>query len=197
MGDPFSNPWRFTGARSLYDNPWIRVEALEGVPPQGPPRDYTVVRAKKHAVGVLPIAEDGCVHLVGQWRVPVAAYSWEMPEGGSEPGESLEACARRECEEEAGVIPGRLIPAIQMDLSNSFCDEQATCFLGLDLRPGVMRPDPTEVFQQRRLPFKAVLDEVAQGAIRDAMTVATVLRAHHMAISGALDSDLRRAMLGT
>lgn len=196
MRDPFSNPWRFHAARTLYDNPWIMVEALDGDPPQGARRDYTVVRYKKHAVGVLPIDSNGDVHLVGQWRVPLGAYSWEMPEGGSEPGEDIEACARRECEEEAGVICGRLVKVLEMDLSNSVSDERATCYLAFDLSPGVLRPDPTEVFQHRRIPFHAALAEALDGRIRDSMTVATLLRAHHMAVSGAIDARLAHAMLG-
>jgi len=40
-----------------------------------------------------------------------------------------------------------------------------------------------------------VLERVADGRIRDAMTVATVLRAHHMAVTGQLPQELAAAML--
>ena len=55
------------------------------------------------AVGVLPIEADGSVHLVGQWRFPLGRYSWEMPEGGAEPGEDALDCADRELAEETGL----------------------------------------------------------------------------------------------
>lgn len=193
--DPFANPWRFTETRRIFDNPWIGIETLEGLSPSQDACVYTVVRFKKHAVGVLPISADGGVHLVGQWRVPLGRYSWEMPEGGCEPGEDIEACARRELEEEAGVRCGRLIKVLEMDLSNSVSDEAATCFLALDLTEATMAPDPTEVFQHRVVPFSQVLAECLDGRIRDSLTVATVLRAHHMATIGAIDASIARAML--
>jgi 8-oxo-dGTP pyrophosphatase MutT (NUDIX family) len=189
------NPWRFTGARTLYVNRWIRLEALEGTAPNGAPADYTVVRYLKHAVGVLPITSEGAVHLVGQWRVPLARYSWEMPEGGVEPGEDIAAAAVRECAEEIGVRPGRLLEALKMDLSNSVSDEEATCYLGFDLAPAERQPEGTEVLAHRVAPFAQVLAEAKAGLIRDSMTVATLFRAHHMALTGEIESDLARAML--
>jgi 8-oxo-dGTP pyrophosphatase MutT (NUDIX family) len=195
MRDPFSNPWRFDAVDTVYDNPWIKVEALQGLAPSGERRTYAVVRFQKHAVGVLPIDREGHVHLVGQWRVPLGRYSWEMPEGGVEQGEDIEHAARRECEEEAGVVCGRLLKVLEMDLSNSVSDEMATCFLAFDLSEGAFRPDPTEVFQHRRIPFMTALGEAVSGEIRDSLTVATLLRAHHMAVTGAIDADHARAML--
>jgi 8-oxo-dGTP pyrophosphatase MutT (NUDIX family) len=195
MRDPYSNPWRFDAADTVYDNPWIKVEALHGLAPSGERRTYAVVRFQKHAVGVLPIDQDGHVLLVGQWRVPLARYSWEIPEGGVEKGEDIEEAARRECEEEAGVVCGQLVKVLEMDLSNSVSDEMATCYLAFDLSPGTYRPDPTEVFQHRRIPFLAALAEAANGEIRDSLTVATLLRAHHMAVTGAIDPAHARAML--
>jgi 8-oxo-dGTP pyrophosphatase MutT (NUDIX family) len=195
MSDIEKNPWRFTGARRLFENRWIALEALEGTAPNGGQADYTVVRFRKHAVGVLPIEADGMVHLVGQWRAPLGAYSWEMPEGGAEPGESLEACALRECEEEVGVRCGRLIKVLEMDLSNSVTDEAATCFVAFDLTPCPPRPDPTEVLQRRRLPFLEALGMAANGRVRDSMTVATLLRVHHMAQMRAFSPEITAALL--
>lgn len=167
------------------------------VDPAGAARVYGIVRFKKLAVGVLPITDAGHVHLVGQWRVPLGRYSWEMPEGGCEAGEDPAACARRELEEEAGVVAASLVPILEMDLSNSVTDEQAICFLATGLSAGVHAPEPVEVFQHRTAPFMGLVEEVASGAIRDALTVATVLRAYHMAKTSALDPALARAMLGT
>lgn len=189
------NPWRFTGARTLYVNPWIRLEALDGTAPDGRAASYTVVRYQKHAVGVLPIDADGSVHLVGQWRVPLARFSWEMPEGGVEKGEDIAAAAVRECAEEIGVRPGRLVEVLKMDLSNSVSDEEATCFLGVDLAPAPRQPEATEVLRHRVTPFMTALAEARAGLIRDSMTVATLFRAHHMAITGELDADLAALML--
>jgi len=190
-----TNPWRLLTARTVFDNPWITVVAQDVIDPAGGPRVYGVVRFKKLAVGVLPIGDDGQVHLVGQWRVPLARYSWEMPEGGCEAGEDPAEAVRRELEEEAGLRAQTLTPILEMDLSNSVTDEQAICYLATRLSPGVRAPEPVEVLANRTAPFAEVLAEVTAGRIRDAMTVATVLRAYHMAKTGALDRALASAML--
>jgi len=189
------DPWTWLTSRPVYDNPWITLTAHEVLTPAGQPGIYAIVHMKKQAVGVLPIEDDGTVHLVGQWRPPLGAYSWEMPEGGAEPGEDLEDCARRELEEEAGVVAGRLEKIAVMHLSNSTTDETAHLYLATALRPGQTAPDDTEVLKHRRAHFLDVLAEIVDGRISDAMTVAAVLRAHHMAVTGALPAGLARAML--
>lgn len=190
------NPWTVTSVARAFENDWFRVDAHQVIHPGGAEGVYSVIRPRRLAVGVLPIAADGDVHLVGQWRFPLGRYSWEMPEGGADPGETAEACARRELAEETGLRAARLQRILEMDLSNSVSDEQAVMFLALELEPGEANPEATEVLQRRVAPFMEVLARVADGRIRDSMTVAAVLRAHHMAVTGALPPALAQAMLG-
>lgn len=189
------DPWTWLSSRVVYDNPWIAVEERQALNPAGKPAIYGIVRMKRLAVGILPITADGLVHLVGQWRPPLERYSWEMPEGGAEPGEGGEETARRELAEEAGLVAARLQPILWLDLSNSTTDEVGVVFLATGLTPCAKAPEDTEVLAHRVAPFAHVLEEVTTGRIRDSLTVAAVLRAHHMAMTGALDPELARAML--
>ncbi len=189
------DPWVVTGLTCPFENSWFRIDAHEVIHPDGAPGTYSVIRIRRLAVGVLPIDPDGHVHLVGQWRFALGRYSWEMPEGGAEPGEAASECAKRELAEETGLRAGRLQLILEMDLSNSLTDECAVVFLATDLAPGESTPESTEVLARRRAPFAEVLARVVDGRIRDAMTVAAVLRAHHMAITGELPEPLAQAML--
>ena len=189
------DPWTVKSTTIAFANEWLRLETHGVVHPGGAPGEYTVVRIKRLAVGVLPIEPDGCVHLVGQWRFPLGRYSWEMPEGGCEPGEAASACARRELAEETGLSAGSIEPILEMDMSNSLTDERAIIFLATELSAGEASPEPTEVLRRRKAPFQEVLKHVIAGRIRDSLTVAAVLRAHHMAVTGALPAALARAML--
>ena len=172
------------------------IDRYKVVHPGGADGEYSVVRPRRLAVGVLPIEADGSVHMVGQWRFPLGRYSWEMPEGGAEPGEPALDCAKRELEEEAGVRARAWHKVLELDISNSLTDETAVVFIATDLEPGTHQPEAVEVFKHKRAPFLDVLARVANGQIRDAMTVAAVLRAHHMAVTGRLPEALSRAMLG-
>jgi 8-oxo-dGTP pyrophosphatase MutT (NUDIX family) len=189
------DPWTVKSVATPFANDWFWLEKNDVVHPGGGDGEYTVIRVRRLAVGVLPIEPNGWVHLVGQWRFPLGRYSWEMPEGGGEPGERASDCARRELAEETGLRAGSLKPILEMDLSNSLTDEQGIIFLATELTPGDASPEPTEILARRSAPFLEVLARVADGRIRDSLTVAGVLRAHHMAVTGALPQALARAML--
>lgn len=195
MWEEDGDPWITKGVERVFENNWFAVEAHDVINPGGSAGSYGVIRIRKGAVGVLPLGPDGSVHLVGQWRFPLKRYSWEMPEGGSEPGESAELCARRELQEETGFTAGKLEKILEYDVSNSLSDEHATLFLATDLTPGPAQPEAVEVLMRRSAPFQEVLARVLDGRIRDGLTVAAVLRVHHMAVTGGLPSALARAIL--
>lgn len=190
------NPWVVRGAVRPFENPWFAIESHDVTNPAGQEAVYSVMRMRRLAVGVLPISAEGLVHLVGQWRFPLSRYSWEMPEGGAEPGETALDCAKRELAEETGLTAGRFEEILKLDLSNSVTDEQAVLFLATDLTPGTAAPEPVEILKTLAAPFGAVLARVVSGAITDSLTVAAVLRAHHMAQTGQVPAPLARAMLG-
>lgn len=88
-------------------------------------------------VGVLaydPVRDQ--VVLVRQFRLPAylalgpaRSELVEIVAGGVEEGEPEEAAARRECLEEIGVAPGRMVPFLQFMPTSGITDEQATLFL--------------------------------------------------------------------
>lgn len=194
--DEDGDPWVVESVSQPYANDWLRLDRHEVIHPGGRRGEYTVVRVRRLAVGVLPIDADGSVHLVGQWRFPLGRYSWEMPEGGAEPGEDALECAKRELAEETGLRAGAFEKILEMDLSNSLTDERAVIFLATDLQAGEASPEDVEVLRRRTTPFAEVLARVVDGRIRDSLTVAAVLRAHHMAITGALPARLAAIMRG-
>jgi 8-oxo-dGTP pyrophosphatase MutT (NUDIX family) len=188
-------PWRDDGARPIHDNAWLSLNEHQATAPTGHQARYAVMRPKNLAVGVLPIHDDGTVVLVGQWRFPLMNYSWEMPEGGAPFDEDPLEGARRELAEEAGLAAEHWIEALRMELSNSVTDERAVTWVAWGLTPVPADPDPTEALAQVRVPFRDLLHEIERGGVRDALTVATALRAYHMAGEGRLPDRLAKAML--
>lgn len=192
---PKEGKWRLGPARRAYENPWIGVDHHEAIAPSGAVGPYGIVRFKKVAVGVAPIDARGFVHLVGQWRAPLGRYSWEIPEGGAEPGEDPRAAAVRELEEEAGVRAQTLIEILRLDLSNSVSDEEAILYLGLDLTPGTLAPEPTESLRQALVPFREALAAASAGWIRDSLTVAALYRIAHMAHERQFEPGMAKLLI--
>lgn len=194
-GDP-PPTWRRGEPTVRFENPWIRIEQQTAIAPTGKAVDYATVHFQNLAVGVLPIHADGTVTLVGQQRFALANFSWEMPEGGSPQGEDPVEGVKRELAEEAGLRARQWRHVLTLELSNSVTDERGMTWLAWDLEPCAGELDETEVLVQARVPFRELLAAIGRGKVRDVMTVATALKAHHMAVEGELPSELARAMLG-
>ena len=189
------NPWTVKDTRVLHEDGWLKLEGQRVIRPDDSEGDYNVVRLRQLGVGVLPIDERGVVTMIGQWRLPLGRYSWEMPQGGREEDEDAIACAKRELKEEAGLEATHWIKALELDLSTSLTDARSVAFVATGLSAGAAQPEACEVLNVRRAHFRDVLDRVSTHEIREASTVATVLRAYQMAASGELPEPLARAML--
>lgn len=192
---PHGEPWGVSSAREVYDNPWIKVTEYQAVAPTGSPALYGKVSFKNQAIGVVPLHADGTVTLVGQARFPRGNYSWEIPEGGAPMGEDPLDGARRELAEEVGLVAADWRPILTLELSNSISDEVAYGFLAMDLSPTRTDPDETEDLAVARVPFAQALDAAVTGRMPDALTVALLLRVHHMAVVGELPADLAALVL--
>ena len=172
------NPWTTHESRETYDNPWIRVTEHRVTHPNGDPGMYGVVRMKNVATGIVPVDEEGCTWLVGQWRYPLNAYSWEIPEGGAPEGENPLRAAKRELLEETGLEAEEWTPLHTAHLSNSVTDEVAEIFLARGIRRvAEPRPEASEELQLRRLPLRDAVEMVYTREITDAVSIMGLLRA--------------------
>ena len=188
-------PWTIHGERIAFESPWMRVHEFDITQPDGKPGVYAVMSPRNLALVVLPIHADGSVTLVGQHRFALDRYSWEIPAGGGQLDGDPLADARRELKEETGLTADHWSEILQLDLSNSITDERAIGFLATGLHDGEPEPEGTEVLQTRRAHFLDALEEAMSGQIRDALTVAMLMRAHYMAQQGLLASELSGVML--
>ena len=170
-----SNPWTTLSSRPIYDNPWIRVREDQILRPDSQPGIYGVVHFKNLAIGILPVDDRGRVWMVGQHRYTLNQYSWEIPEGGCPDGEEPEEAARRELEEETGLIAGRLEPIAVSHLSNSVSDERALIYRATSLTEGPSRPDGTERIEVKVMEWDEVWGMLGRGEITDSMTVMALL----------------------
>jgi ADP-ribose pyrophosphatase len=178
--DHFHNPWKINHSTVTYENQWIQVQHHDIVHPTGKPGIYGVVHFKNLAVGVLPIDENGYTYLVGQYRFPLNTYSWEIPEGGSAFGEAPLETAKRELEEECGLLASSWEQLMELHLSNSATDEKAVVFVAKDLSIGKFNPEESEQLEIKKLHFNELYQLVIDGSITDAITVAAVLKYNAM-----------------
>ncbi len=130
------------------------------------------------AAVVVPVLDDR-VFLVRQWREGAGRQLLELPAGLIEPGETPEACAARECDEEVGLVPRRLEALGAWWPSPGISTERIHVFLATDLTVGERRPDGPEEAAATvvELPFADAHRAVLGGEIHDMKTVAALLMA--------------------
>jgi 8-oxo-dGTP pyrophosphatase MutT (NUDIX family) len=170
------NPWTRISSRLVYENPWIKVREDQVISPTGVPGIYGVVESRL-AVGVVALTEDNLIYLVGQHRYPNDVYSWEIPEGGGELGESPLEAAQRELREETGLGASSWEQlGGEIHLSNCFTAERAFLFIARGLLQGPAAPDETEQLAQKKIEIREALRMVEQGEIYDGLTIIAVLK---------------------
>ncbi len=170
-------PWVTLSTREIYQNPWTRVREDVVQLPDGRTTLYGVVTFGE-CVGMLPLADDGRVLLVQQYRYVQGAVTWEMPTGGVKAGEGIEKAARRELLEEGGLQAGRMTHISTFHTSKSVVRETAHLFLAQELTAvEAHERDETEFIATAWRPFEEVLQMVLANEIVDSMTVIAVLTA--------------------
>jgi 8-oxo-dGTP pyrophosphatase MutT (NUDIX family) len=166
-----AGPWRRRTRRQVYANAWITVWHDEVDRPDGSPGIYGVVHYANEAVGVVVLDDDDRVLLVGQFRYTLDGYSWEIPEGGSPPGEPAVEGAKRELLEETGVAADGWRPIRRFTLSNSISDESGVLFAARARSHTAPSPDPTEDLATRWVPFDEAIAMIDRAEIVDAMSI--------------------------
>ena len=171
------NPWQTVTSREVYSNKWIGVEEHQVINPAGGKGVYGKVHFKNKAIGIVPLDEHGNTWLVGQYRYPLNAYSWEIPEGGSPLGTTILESAKRELKEETGITATTWTQLLRIHTSNSVTDEEAFVFLAEGLSLGENELEETEAdLVVKKLPFQDALKMVMDGTITDSMSVAGILK---------------------
>lgn len=131
-------------------------------------------------VAILALSHQDQVTLVDQFRYPLGKVISELPAGKLDrtpqgPEDHLLA-AKRELEEETGLIAEKYTYLGYILASPGFCDEVLHMYLAQDLSQAEARPDSDEFLNAYQIPFDILVDQVMTGQIVDGKTVATVLK---------------------
>ena len=133
----------------------------------------------KHPGGAAIVAldEKRRICILRQYRHAANGWIWELPAGKLEPQELPQTTAQRELLEEAGVVASRWESLGTMLSSPSVFSEIIHLFLARDLNHVPLQHEVHEAIEVHWLPFDEVFNRAVTGEIRDAKTLAGLLRA--------------------
>jgi 8-oxo-dGTP pyrophosphatase MutT (NUDIX family) len=172
-----TNPWKKLSSKKIYDNPWFSLREDQVISPGGEKSIYGVVETSP-AIAIIPITSSLETYLVGQYRYPLNVYSWEVPEGGANSGESNLDAAKRELKEETGLSAKKWTYLNSLYTSNSITNEIGYIYLAEDLIPGESEPEHTEDLKVKVVPFEKAFQMVLDYEIKDSLAIIGIMRVH-------------------
>ncbi|MEO8504064.1 MAG: NUDIX hydrolase [Acidobacteriota bacterium] len=129
------------------------------------------------ATCIVPLAENGDVLLIRQYRHATGGWLLEVPAGTLKPGEPLEECAHRELEEESGYRAARLEPLGFIWTTPGFTNERIWLYLATGLARSEQNLDADESLTVERCPLSEAIRMVRTGEISDAKSMCALFRA--------------------
>ena len=144
------------------------------------PNGKTAVRETiRHigAVGIVPLTGDGKVIMEKQYRYPLGRVVTEIPAGKLNcKTEDKLAAAKRELEEETGLVADEWIPLGDYIPAAAYCDELITLYLAKGLHQGTRNLDEDEFLCVERVHIDKLVVMVMSGEIPDAKTQIAILK---------------------
>lgn len=157
----------------VYKGRVFSVEVDDFKFPNGSTHQEEVVRHAPSVV-LVPIAADGRVVLIRQFRPTIAREMWELSAGSVNPGETPAHAAARECEEEMRLVPRTVERIRGLYPCPGFCDEELIFFRVSDFSPSppdsANKPDEDEDIFVQHFTIAEARAMVERGDIVDLKT---------------------------
>lgn len=158
----------------IYQGRIFSLEVDRVTLPSGHTIDMEIVRHPGSVV-LLPMPTPGEVILIRQYRYSIDRWIWELPAGSLKPNEDPDRAAARECEEEIGLVPGRVERLRGFYPTPGFCDEEMIFYRCSDLRPpaadSTVKKDEDEDLEPRTCTIAEARAMIEVGEIVDLKTI--------------------------
>ena len=133
------------------------------------------------AVAIVPLTEDGKVVVERQFRYPLDCVITEIPAGKLDSkSEDRLSAAKRELEEETGLIASDWMELGDYYPAAAYTDEVITMYLARGLQKGTRNLDEDEFLNIMEVSLDELVEEIMQGKIADGKTQVALLKVSHM-----------------
>src|SRR5262245_24538303 len=169
-------PWQIVRSQAIYKDDWLEVRKDDVVRPDGAPGTHGVVFLKP-GVSVLALDDRRRVYLTDEFHYGVGRNTIEVVSGGREADEPPLEAARRELEEELGIVAAEWIPLGSFDPFTTMLSAPAELFLARRLTFGASRQEGTENIRCVTMNFDEAIAMVMDGRITHGPSCTVILKA--------------------
>ena len=171
--------------KEIFDGKIIRVH-VDDVELSDGSLSFREVVEHSGGVCVAALTDEGELLMVRQYRYPFHRELLEVPAGKLEKGEDPLEAGKRELEEECGVVADEIISLGEIYPTVAYCSEIIRMFAAKGLRKTDQHLDEGEFLGVEKVKFEDALAMVMKGEIRDAKTVAAILKLNVLKSEGKI-----------
>ena len=169
-------PWKIKSTENVYTDPFISVRLDQVIRPDQKDGQHVVVEMKP-GVCVLAMDEKDNVYLTSEFHYGVGRYSLEAVSGGIEPGEDPDETAKRELQEEIGLIANSWDHVGTVDPFTTIVVSPTRLYIVRDLSTAPKNPEGTEQIETVVMPLDEAIEKIQAGEITHAPSCAVLLQA--------------------
>jgi len=160
------------GSRVMYQNKWMTVREDKIRRASGAEGIYGVVD-KADFVAIIPVHQ-GYIHLVEQYRYPVDARYWEIPQGSWEenPEADNSVVAAGELQEETGLVAGKMECIGHIYQAYGYSNQGFHLYIASELEKSEQNLDQEEEgLITSKFKLKEFETMITSGVVKDATTI--------------------------
>ena len=167
-------------SEEIFDGQVLHVFKDDVELPNGKSATREVIR-HVGAVAIVPMTEDGKVVVERQFRYPIDEVITEIPAGKLDgKSEDRLSAAKRELEEETGLLAEEWIELGDYAPAAAYCDEVIKMYLAKGLKKGTRHLDEDEFLNIREVPLEELVADIMEGKIADGKTQVAILKTHFL-----------------
>ena len=178
----FNNMWKLKKRKYIYkaQNPDEVSFVIDRIALRsGKEINYVFVDCPYQVVIVISVDAKNRILMIRQYRYLVNKELLEVPAGSPNPGETLEAAAIRELEEEAGYKANKVIKLNSFYSSVGLTNQVCHVYLACELQPSSQQIEEGEIIRRVEwIPIKRALKMVKQGKVMSVGTAYGIVLAN-------------------
>ncbi|MEO9362869.1 MAG: NUDIX hydrolase [Nitrososphaera sp.] len=171
--------WKVLSSKQVYGHRYLSVYEDE-LDLAGRKKTYIRGRRLDYST-IVPFADDGSILTIKSYRHLVDSYQIEVPSGYIEKGETPQAAARRELQEETGYVAKKMAKVGSYTLDYSMFQQTGNVFAAYGLKnTGEKKLGSMEkISQVRFVPLQKVKKMLLEGKVLNAASIVALYRAIH------------------
>lgn len=170
-------PWIIKETIPKYKNHWIEVSEDQVIRPDGKSGIFGIVKMKA-GISVLPLDDAGFVYLTEEFHYAIGKESIEVVSGVIDGEETPISTAKRELQEELGIIANQWIDLGLVNPFTTIINSPAYLFLVKKLKFTKTNLEGTEIIKLRKVKINEAVRMVLESEITHGPSCVLILKAH-------------------